>query len=389
MAVSPGFRSGAIALLVLVLTAGAATALALPGASGKLALRADERVLRLHDLPPGYRLEDDSGCGPIAVEGESDQMRRFILEQHPEVCGYSYERLFRPPGPKPTAPLVGAGVLAVADAAGAARLFELAIASVGERTGREASRELIPAPALGEEARLFRTKELVEGRAYQPATMAVWRQGQFVGSLVAAGLAPVANDRVALELAAVQQSRMLAPTPYTAAEKSDVTVALDDPALRFPVFWLGETFRPGHGLPRAVLTEASTFKHRGEGPPGQKASLWYEAFTLGLWTRSGWKAFERSVLGPLNRKWRCTRSTRIELARGHADVFAAYGRNFRTCPDRAPDRYYAIAHLGGVTVGVNLIQCTRCLGPGGGPYNSLEGMKAIVRGFTLRPKRVF
>ncbi len=70
-------------------------------------------------------------------------------------------------------------------------------------------------------------------------------------------------------------------------------------------------------------------------------------------------------------------------------LFAAYGRDFRACPSRAPDRFYAIAHLAGVTVGVNLIHCTRCTGPGSGPYNSLKGMKAIVRGLKPREPVLF
>lgn len=95
------------------------------------------------------------------------------------------------------------------------------------------------------------------------------------------------------------------------------------------------------------------------------------------------------MLGPLNRKWRCTTSTRVQLPRGHADVFAAYGRDFHACPKRAPDRFYAIARIGGMVIGVNLVLCSKCIGAGYDPYNSLAAMKTIVRALTLRPKPVY
>jgi hypothetical protein len=381
------FASLVVALLALnALVAAAAQAFKEP--SGDLVALGEETVLRLHDLPPGYQIGDDSGCGPWIPEGEPDGVIRFIVENWPEGCDFEYERLFELPGTD-SAPLVYSGSSVFPTLASADRGFEL-LSGIEERSQDTKLREVVPAPQIGDRARLFRSEDvLVEGRSNRSGSFLVWRQGRIVSQLLIAGRAPAANSRIALRLAALQQARVEAPSPYTEAERNDAAVALDDPSLGYPVYWLGSTFAPGHGLPATALEDAFTVSGPGEAPPGEKAMLWYDEFHVDLWTRTSWTTFERSALGPLNRRWRCTNSNRVALADGHADVFAAYGKDFRRCPKRPPDRFYAIAHLGHMVVGVNLIFCTHCLGPGSGPYNSRAGMEAIVRGLVVRPKPVY
>ena len=369
------------AFIALLLAASAAAAS--NGPSGALVAGAEETALRLHDLPTGYRIGDDSGCGPWDPEGASAKVDKFILRYWPEGCTFQYERLFQVPGPE-TAPLVESESTAFPDTQSAERGFELL--TDGDGKDLESNpKEVRPAPALGESARFFHSHDvLVEGKPRRPGSILFWRQGALVSVLLVAGRSVAINDRIALRLAQLQQARLESPTPYTEAEQDDTQVALDDPALRFPVYWLGPSFAPGHGLPAAELEEVLL----PPGPPGEKLALWYEGFTVDAWTRASWKRFQHSVLGPLNRKQRCTTVTRVPLGSGHADVFAAYDRDYRRCPRRAPDRYFAIAHLGSMVIGVNLALCTRCLHDGG-PFNSLAGMKAVVLSLRSRPKPTY
>jgi hypothetical protein len=370
-------------LTPLALLLAVSAALASSGPSGELVAAAEETTLRLHDLPPGYRIGDDSGCGPWDPEGAPADMVKFILEYWPEGCGYQYERLFRVPEPE-TAPLVESKSTAFPDVRSAKRGFELLTQGDGRHLDPH-PKEALPPPALGESTRFFHSHDvLVEGKPRRPGSIIVWRQGTLISILLAAGRVPAVNDRIALGLAGQQQTHVESPTPYTEAEQDDTQVPLDNPALRVPVYWLGPSFAPGHGLPVAKLEEALV----PPGPPGEKVGLWYSGLTIDAWTRASWKRFQRSRLGPLNRKQRCTTVTRTPLTGGYADVFAAYRKKYRRCPPQAPDRFFAIAHLGSMVVGINLALCTRCL-RGEGPYNSPVGMRSVVRGLLLRPQPVY
>jgi hypothetical protein len=366
----------------LALVAAAPAVGAIRGPSGDLVSAAEETTVRLHDLPAGYRIGDDSGCGPWGPEGASAKVVKFIEKYWPEGCTFQYERLFQVPGPE-TAPLVESESTAFPDAQSAQQGFELLTQGGKGREGKP--KEVVAPPALGESARFFHSDDvLVEGKPRRPGSILVWRQGTLVSVLLVAGRAPAANDRIALRLGQLQQAHIETPTPYTEAEQDDTEVALDNPALGVPVYWLGPSFAPGHGLPAAKLEEVLV----PPGPPGEKVALWYEGLTVDAWTRASWKRLQHSTLGPLNRKRRCTTVTRVPLAGGHADVFAAYDKDYRRCPRRAPDRYFAIAHLGSMLIGVNLALCTKCL-PGGGPYDSPAGMKAAVRALRLRPEPAY
>lgn len=364
--------------LVLLLVVSAADAS--NGPSGDLVAGAEETALRLPDLPSGYRVGDDSGCGPWDPEGASPKVVRLIVKYWPEGCTFQYERLFQVPGPE-TAPLVESESTAFPNAQSAEQGFAVLTRGDG-KGGEDKPKEILPPPALGESARFFHSNDvLVEGKPRRPGSILFWRQGALISVLLVAGRAPAANDRIALRLAGLQQARVEAPTPYTEAEQDDTEVALDNPALGVPVYWLGPSFAPGLGLPAAELEEVLV----PPGPPGEKVALWYEGLTVDAWTRASWKRLQHSTLGPLNRKQRCTTVTRVPLDNGHADVFATYAKDYRRCPKRAPDRYFAIAHLGSMVIGIDLALCTQCL-HGGGPFNSLAGMKAAVRSLRLRPE---
>lgn len=387
---------GAIALALLV----ASSADALTSPSGELVAGGEETVLRLHDLPPGYQVGDDSGCGALdpGIEGELSRGRfarrymRWVLKYWPEGCDYEYEQIFEVPGLEPAPPLVKAGTLNTPSEAAADSGFGLYTTLVNHYSGGRYRKTVTISPS-GARALLFRSEnELVEGQIHKRATVLFWRHGNLLASVEAAGQDPRRNDSAALHFAQIQQERLEHPSPYTEAERDDTEVRLDDPGLKFPIYWVGNPFRAGDGPPVA-LEEAFAGT---DGPPGQKFTLDYElletnGFTIGGWTRRSWKRFQRSGVGKANRTARCTRKTEVEIERGRAVVYGAYGgKRPGPCPRRVPDFYYAIAHIGRMVIGINLGNCLSCPpGRGLGAYSNLRGMKALVRALHVRPKLAY
>ncbi|MFL5834616.1 MAG: hypothetical protein ACJ76B_11660 [Solirubrobacterales bacterium] len=388
-------RALGIAIALVLLAATAAPAASEP--SGKLLAGSEETALRLHDLPPGYLLGDDGGCGPLGPGGEEGEPSgklqrrylRWLVRHRPEGCLYQYEQVFKVPGLGPAPPLVEVETVNTPSEEAAAVGFAL-IMDLIERYQPRADRGTVAVPPNGVEARLLHSKNfLVDGKPNRPGTVLIWQSGTLISYLQAAGMGPRRNDRAALAFASIQQGRLEHPTPYTEAEQDDTEVRLDDPGLKAPVYWVGRAFAPGAGLPAATLEEAFDVKPGRGGPAGQKWSLSYDGFTLDLWTRASWKRFARSRLGRINLEARCTASQSLPLAGGSATIFATYEGRFRKCPAREPDRYYGIARVGGMVVGVNLGLCLSCRGGTTGAYGARRGVVAVLRALSLRPKPAY
>jgi hypothetical protein len=388
-------RALGLALALLLVSAPAASALTEP--SGDLVAGSEETVLRLHDLPPGYQIGDDSGCGPWFPFGEGEEPEgrlekrylKWVLRYWPEGCFYEYEQIFKVPGLGPAPPQVEAETLNTPSEAAAVEGIELYNALI-DRSLKSGERKMVTISPTGVQARLLRDRDaLVEGKKGQPRSFLVWRHGRQLSFLTAAGLDPRRNDRAAVHYAAIQQRRLEAPTPYTEAERDDTEVWLDDPALELPVYWVGRAFRPGGGLPATQLEEAFTIEAGRGGPPGQRVALWYDGFTLGSWDRPGWKRYVKSKLGRANLAARCTSREPLPVEGGSATLFATYDGRFRKCPQRKPDRFYAVVHLGGTVVGVNLGNCFKCRPGVAGPYGTKRGVAAVVRALTQRPKPTY
>lgn len=385
-----------LAVAFALLTVPAAAAFSEP--NGELVAGSEETVLRLHELPPGYRVGDDSGCGPLGpLEGDSTRLTRryesWVFKYWPEGCIYEYEQVFAVPGLGPAPPLVEAQTLNMPSETAVAGGLKLYTAILNRFKAEGRRRKTVSLAPSGTSAVLIRLKnELVEGKIHQPATLLFWRFGKLISYAEAAGMNPRDNDSAALRFAQLQQERLEHPSPYTEAERDDSEVWLDDPRLKFPVYWVGNPFQLG-GHPPVELESAYT---GSVGPPGERYQLDYDllevdGLQIGGWTRSGWKRFQRSALWKVNRPGRCTRATEVELDLGRATIYGSYDRNPpRSCPGDAPDRYYAIAHIGRMVIGVELGNCLSCP-PGSriGPYASVRGMKAIVRSLVVRPKPVF
>jgi hypothetical protein len=388
-------RASVLTVALLLLIAPSAVALTEP--SGDLVAGSEETALRLHDLPPGYQLGDDGGCGPSGPGGEEGEPSgklqkrylRWVVRYWPEGCLYQYEQLFKVPGSGPAPPLVEAETLNTPSDKAAAigiRLTE----DLVERYEKKADRGTVTISPSGIQARLLRSRNfLVDGKPDQPGTVLYWRSGKLIGYLEVAGMDPRRNDRAALHFAQIQQGRMEHPTPYTEAEQDDTEVRLDDPALTFPVYWVGRSFDPGAGLPTATLEEAFALEGGRGGPAGEKVSLWYDGFNLDAWTRTSWKRYARSRLGRLNLAARCTTRESLPLEGGSAVIFATYEGRFHKCPKRKPSRFYGIARLGGMVVGVNLGDCFSCRGGTTGPYGSRQAVETVLRALVPRPKPDF
>ncbi|HEU5252324.1 MAG TPA: hypothetical protein VFU16_03230 [Solirubrobacterales bacterium] len=388
-------RALGIAVALVLLAAPTAAALTKP--SGKLVAGSEETVLRLHDLAPGYQVGDDSGCGPLGPsEGDGPRGKlerrylRWLLRYWPEGCYFEYERRFEVPSLGPQPPLVATETLNTPSRKAADQGYRLQI-EILDRSKEGRHRKEVTIPPTETPALLIRTgDELVEGQTGGNGTFLLWRHGNLISFLEVAGMSPRANDAAALRLAGAQQARLEAPTPYTEAERDDTEVLLDDPALTFPVYWVGRTFAPGGGLPPTELEEAFTLEGGRGGPPGQLVALWYDGLTIDLWTRTTWKRYVNSRLAEVNLAARCVSKEPLALAGGSATLYGTYDRRFRKkCPRGKPDRYYAVAHLGGMVVGVNLGVCLNCRGGVGGPYGDKRGVIAVLRALAPRPKPVY
>jgi hypothetical protein len=366
----------------------APVARAAPGPNGKLLAGSEETVLRLHDLPPGYVIEGESDCEAweLTEVAAFKALDRWISENWPEGCRFQYERRFAVPGYGPTPFRVIGQTVNTPSPRAAAEGVET-LSRLISRVTKARRRGTISIGAGGPTATVFHFRGRFGGDP-EPVSSLLWHHGKLLAVIEVSGMTFQENDAAALHYAQIQQRRLEAPSPYTEAERDDTEVELDHPGLQVPVYWLGRAFDPGKGWGAAELQTANVVGE--DGLPGVKVILRYDGFNIETWTRQGWERFQGSYLGKVNRP-PCTRTTAFEWEHGHAVISAGYRRRTfdEGCPSFPPTRYWAVAHVGGVVIGVNQTTC-RCLSPGSGPYSStLRGMKTILRGLTLRPKTTY
>jgi hypothetical protein len=73
----------------------------------------------------------------------------------------------------------------------------------------------------------------------------------------------------------------------------------------------------------------------------------------------------------------------LTVPEGRAVIYAGYERPPASCGTARPDRFLAHVFFDDMVVSVNAVGCWRCR-EDGGPYDSMAGMRAIVR--ALRPR---
>lgn len=276
--------------------------------------------------------------------------------------------------------------------AGAVAGFDAAGELLAKLVEEEGSLEEAPATTtVGEETRLFHWQHIPKTylRNDRFGSFLVWRTGRVVSAAFASASTLADSDRIALELAQRQQVHIEHPTRYTEAERDSSEVGLDDPETTYPVRWLGHDLVPGHGLPRASLREAGAEPLLGSGPTsdGEQLQLRYsQGIELEGWTSAGWKHFVDSPLGRELKADNCAKPVAVSAVEGRAKIYTGHVLGYGPCR-HSPKRYYAIVHVGGTVIAVNFSGCADCIPHS--PYNSLKGMKAIIRGLELRPKPVF
>lgn len=392
--VPPGrlaYRLAAVVLLALV------PVTALAGGAGRAEQTAKLNpkllMLRLPDLAPGY-VVGDVDCG-LVLGGEGASQALTALAAHDPYIGCSVElsRMWTPAGASPGPPLVQSAAVVFDAPAGASSALQLAADVVAFLTGVERSSIVREdaATTIGDASAVYRTNDaLVAGHPHRPGVAVVWRSGRVLALTFVGGVAPDAAEPEALRLAALQQARIASPTRLQPRDYDDNEATLDDPLLGIDVYWLGHRFAPGRGLPPIALQLADGPVGRDAGP-GWRAELEYGAsptspthVTLGLWRLRAWARFARTRLGQLIWHERCARAERIALPGGRAVLYAGFATAQQHCDaQRAPDRFLAHVYLKHLVVSVN-IPAGLCCRDWSGSYNSLAGMRRVVRALRRR-----
>jgi hypothetical protein len=414
----PARRGGVLALIAATALAGVLfIALDAGGSADAASKRGPSQtrfLLRLTDLPPGFYVlpigsigaegssaGPDMPCGRIEPPDPVPPLAAFISRRAPFGCFAAYARLYRAPVPGPAPLLAGTGALDAGSVEAAREGFAVAPELLSHLTFDEIPERLESPPVIGEESMQLRWEDPGLLRRQEVGSLVVWRSGTVLGVVLATARGAAAADRDAVALAHLQQPHLEHPTPYTALEADDSETALDNPGLKRPVLWLGRSFSPGHGLPRLRLEGAFALPGAGNGAR-QRAILGYRYGTsrkrwtqvsLNVWTEEDWsrrRGGRPRSAAPAAR--RCAHARRVDLRRGSAVLVGAYRRLGKSgpCPQRPPDVYRARAFIGRSVVAVELLDvCATCARPGVGPYNSLKGMRSIVRGLRVRPQSDF
>jgi hypothetical protein len=360
----------------------AAAAVAPPAPAQDPAADPKNLLLRLGDVPPGYQVGDDSGCGmTLSDEGAPRELARLQAEHPQENCGIQLERVWvtedGPTGP----PRVESYAFVFATAKGANAAFEvrhrLAAYMLGLRPRK--LHEVAPLRPVGEAAAAYETDDAlgVTGIPGRPGVAFLWRSGRVLSVVFGVG---TVRQEAAMVLAEVQQRRIEQPTTLRPSENDDREVPLGDPRLRGRVYWLGRRFDPSGRLPAIALSDVF-----GGARPGWLLNIEYrKGVTLSLWTPRAWRRFAGSQLGQRSLEQPCGHSRGMRVPRGRAVVVAGYERRRGRCDGRPRDLFVAHVHLRDVVVAVNVPWCFLCFEAGrSGPYDSLAGIRAVVRG--LRP----
>lgn len=393
-------------LALLVVAMGLQAVTAAPGN----AIRQPDLLLRLHDLPPGYldvELQEGQGertfCSRLhRTRSAPKALGSFIDRFHPKGCVGTYYRLFSVPN-QPLGPvLAGTGVLRMDSGKAADAAWHVIPEILGRLTNDPPPREVARPKQVGSATRLFHFN--AQPRIYpffpkvgRTTSFLVWRSGNTLAVVMAIGESFGEVDGAVAQLARRQQAHIRKPTPYTRAERFDGEVALDDPALETPVYWLGRNFRPSNGLPDNRLFGSASSDGSDEELPGSLLAIGYQTIRLYTWTQATWPQYVGTRAGNAITTWHCTKTKTIAVPGGYATIYGGFKENYRRCPGDPPKAFTARVYIGDQVIAVNPIPLS-LPGPFGpfplfietaNPYGSFKGMEAIVRGLRLRPKPLY
>jgi hypothetical protein len=322
-------------------------------------------MLRLSDLPHGFRYGDARGCNEIGTtEGQKPELDKFLIEARPRTCFGDFSREW---GGEPAIVRTALFLFDSDDDAGRAWAMRAALF-------RSFAGIYVTTPHGGGDQIAFDSRGALKRGAGE-----AWRDGHLVVAIYEEGLAGDPGREFAREIAEKQRHWIDSPSDPTVED--DREIGLEDPAIAIPVYWLGREFRPD-GLPDLTLYNS---EHLRDSGPGNEVKIDYEAdgggVTLDLWAPEEWRKFRATRLGRLFSTSRCASRSEVLVAGARAEI---YGGRAGECGGE-PNRWLANVHYRDVVVAVNMPYGTMSAAtPGSGPYNSREGMEAVVRGLRRR-----
>jgi hypothetical protein len=361
-----------LTLVHALLGAGAAWASAAPAPR--------DLTLRLTDLDPGYAPFGRCKSEPALAEAVRFANRNCVIE---------FVRFWATPESEPDPPLIAsaAAVFESTQRAAAVLTYPRYVASLAFDTNREDLDVVEPAPAIGDEA--------VALRGADGSAVVLWRSGAVLAGLWT-DQSWRTRDRASLPatlaLAVKQQARIASPTPLPRDKNDYREVALDDPGLDLPVWWLGQELPRRGALPalRFAGSLPGDFLGSGRhdlgpvlvyGRRGSRADVILQLARPGVLRRPGLRRELRRM-----RRNRCNLVRRAALRNGRATVF----QRSPHCPKlevrktaEALDDTTAVVVLHGVVVLIYADDCVDCHGPVS-RYESIAGMRRIVR--ALHPR---
>jgi hypothetical protein len=193
--------------------------------------------------------------------------------------------------------------------------------------------------------------------------------------------------------------------------------ALEDPALPVPVYWLGRSFDPGHGLPVLKLTEVDTRSLLPGQGPGSALGIYYASdggagrVGLEVWPPGAWEAFQK-LLGARLVWAECSDTSEFDVPGGHAVIRRGHEPTSHgpeggvyvltpgvvptatpsptpipasACPKGPPDRFMAEVHY--ADVGVTLQAPLATSAQEGKPFGVFDdegALKQVIAGLRLR-----
>lgn len=335
----------------------------------------DEIVLRLQDFDDGWEIGDDSTCSPYGREGLNRTAVAIVSEDPPSHCFRQFER----PAESGDGWLQVDSEVLIFSSEDVAQRALAVIEEFLEYSGHPDLQRSNQDPlGLGDEARWLTSVSSQEPRW----TVAAWRGGAVVNAVAVAGYSDA--EGVARQFAEKQQTRLHDPEPASNADTEDAQAALNRGDLGVSVFWLGETFEPGSGLPVATIARSYARLGPGDGP-GNNLQIEYDTADgdpgprLWLWTPGRWDAFLQSEMGALS----------IESACGDPEVIELDDRRIEIHEVGDPvsgescGGFVGHVYFDDVVVAINIPICRMCR-PTPGPYGSDRGIEAAGRGLTPR-----
>ena len=185
-------------------------------------------MLRLGDLPAGFRYGDDRSCGDVwSTDGRENELDRLLIETRPRWCLGDFAREWGGP------PRVAQATLFLFESSDDAQRAWVLRKNLFANFGRILiTTERGSGDAVGFDSNGL--QQLGAGEA--------WRDGRLVVAVYEEGLSGNVGREFAADLAAKQRERI--ERPSDPVEEDDREIALEDPAIATPVYWLGREFEP-------------------------------------------------------------------------------------------------------------------------------------------------